>query len=260
MRHEENAAKSIPILCYHRIHTDDDPMMPPVKPNTYCGHVTASEFKRQMDYLAAKGYHTVTQDQIGRWLFEGGSLPARPIALHFDDNRYNVLENGLPVLRAHGFVASMYVITYLAEGKQIWPNDLPAMRWKDLEELVEAGWCIGAHTKTHLTFYEDDYSEEIRPRWVEEIKEPKDIIRAKLGVPVDHFVYPAGIWCEEAEKIVKRYYKTARLWREQLKDTDVPSALSVSRQSNPYRLTCINISAKMSFEAFSILVANAGNA
>ena len=61
----------VPILVYHRVHADDDPAMPEVAPDRYCGHVTASQFRQQMEYLAERGYHTITRDEIVAWLEEG---------------------------------------------------------------------------------------------------------------------------------------------------------------------------------------------
>lgn len=247
---------SFPILCYHRVHADDDPSTPDVRPGSYCGHVTASQFARQMKYLADCGYSTVTQDEVGAWLLGGEGLPPRPIAIHFDDNRYNVLENGLPIMKSCGFTATMYVITGLADGKQLWPNDFRALRWNDLDQLLKAGWCIGAHTKTHIQFARDDYSEDTREQWVEEIKGSQDIIRSRLGIPADHFAYPAGIWCEEAERIVMRHFRTVRLWSEGPVSPGVAHCEYVNRHSNPYRLMPININAKISFRDFNMLVAN----
>jgi len=250
----------LPILCYHRIHADDDPSTPEVRTDSYCGHVTASQFARQMKYLADSGYSAVTQDEVGAWLRDGEDLPGRPIAIHFDDNRYNVLQNGLPIMKSYGFTATMYVITGLADGEELWPNDFPAMRWDDIEQLVKAGWCIGAHTKTHIRFAGEDYSEDVREQWVDEIKGSQEIIRSRLGVSADHFAYPAGIWCEEAESIVMRHFRTARLWREGPVSPGAARSEYVTRQSNPYRLMPINISAKMSFADFSMLVMTSENA
>lgn len=46
-------ASRLPILCYHRVHLDNDPRTPPVVEGEYCGHVTLSVFRRQMTMLTS---------------------------------------------------------------------------------------------------------------------------------------------------------------------------------------------------------------
>ena len=60
----------VPILCYHRVHSDDDPMMPQVITGQYCGHVTESVFRNQMKWLAENGITTVTHLDIMKWIYE----------------------------------------------------------------------------------------------------------------------------------------------------------------------------------------------
>ena len=245
--------QAFPILCYHRIHANDDPSTPTVAPGAYCGHVTASQFERQMEYLAAGGYSTLTQDQIAAWLLDGDALPPQAVAIHFDDNRRNVFENGLPIMRARGFLATVFVVTDLADGKEVWKNDFPAMNWRDLKQILNAGWCIGGHTRSHVTFGGGTKPPRNHAHRLEEIAESQVILRKRLGISAGHFAYPGGTFDESAERVVKEFYRTARLWQE-YRYGPPPACEYVTRQSDPYRLMGINISVKSSFAEFQEIV------
>ena len=67
-------AERVAILCYHRVHSDDDPSMPAVEQN--CAHVTTSVFRRQMAALAAEGFSVVNHSQICDWIEGKADLPS----------------------------------------------------------------------------------------------------------------------------------------------------------------------------------------
>ena len=139
-------AEKLPILVYHRVHNDDDV----TEPNDG-GRTDLSLFKRQMNYLNEEGFKTVTYREIESWLYDGVELPERAVTIDFDDNRLNVLENALPVLKELGFVATVFVITDLASGNIMSGMvGYPALNWEHLEQLRDKGWCISPHTVKHL--------------------------------------------------------------------------------------------------------------
>ncbi|MCK5736508.1 MAG: hypothetical protein KAH21_08520, partial [Spirochaetaceae bacterium] len=70
------------------VHSDNDPDTPKVVEDRFCGHVTQSEFRKQMKLLADNGFTTVTHDDIKSWLYDGQELPdGKLIGIDFDDNR-----------------------------------------------------------------------------------------------------------------------------------------------------------------------------
>ena len=245
---------AVPILTYHRVHADDDPTMPDVVPGQYCGHVKRSQFEQQMDYLHDRGFDTLTQDDLATWLVDGREPPPKSVAINFDDNRCNVLENALPVLRARGFVATMVVITDLADGLELWENDYPALSWDDLAELVEAGWCIGSHTKTHVSFGSGFQPVHDEAHAIDEIAGSQEVIRRRLGVECDHFAYPWGTVDEAADTLVRHYYKTARVWQDQPQALPAAGYEYVNVMTDPHLLGCVHMSARMSLEQFRAAV------
>ena len=104
-KHRTCAASEVPVpvLMYHSIATGSTR-----KFRRFV--VDPAEFAAQMEYLDAAGYRPVTAAELagGR---SGGPLPPRPVVLTFDDAYTDFYSAALPVLREHGFRATLYVPT-----------------------------------------------------------------------------------------------------------------------------------------------------
>ena len=246
-------ARAVPIFAYHRVHSDDDPQMPPVRPDNHCGHVTASVFRQQMAAMADRGFTTVSHTQLAAWLYEGHELEGKKVAaIGFDDNRLNVLENALPVMEEYGFKATVWVISRLADSKYPEMQNYGWLNWDHLAQLRDRGWEMGAHTATHPFapfMIRGTAGPDGARRYVDDLLECNDAIERHLGTRPVHFAYPGGEWNDEAEALVLRYYRTARHW---ICD-DRPYAYN-TWETNPYRLQAINVSMHMSMERFERLL------
>ena len=85
-------------------------------------------------------------------------------------------------------------------------DDMVPMSWQDLEHLLDQGHTIGAHTINHRRLTEIESEDELK----REIVESGDIIRAKLGINIEHFSYPFGninSINKRAMKIIRGCYK-----------------------------------------------------
>ena len=249
---KDETTRQVPILCYHRVHRDDDAEMPSVVAGRYCGHVTCSVFRRHMTMLAKRGFTVVTHQIVMKWLYGEAVLPSGPIAcIDFDDNRLNVFENAHPVMNEYGFKGTVFVISRLADGDLPLMQSYPWMNWEHLGKLSEDGWTIGAHTASHLKLAQMlkgadgiDGSKRIR----DELINCNEAIKRELGFKPQHFAYPSGDWSEEVESYVVRYYRTARDWRGD--DQFKLNSFSI----NPYRLIGINTSMNMTDAMLSRLL------
>src|SRR5690349_566299 len=97
--------------------------------------VTPTAFAEQMSYLARAGYEPITVSQDVELSKRGGtSLPARPVVLTFDDGYEDFYAAALPVLRRHGFVATLYVCTAYIGGTSQW------LRWEREDERTMLSW------------------------------------------------------------------------------------------------------------------------
>src|SRR5437764_1349650 len=90
------------ILTYHRVADDGDALAVPV-----------AAFRRQMRWLAEERLPV-------SGVSSGVAARAEPsIALSFDDGFADVLETALPVLREHGFGATLYIVPAVIDGDAV---------------------------------------------------------------------------------------------------------------------------------------------
>ncbi len=240
----------VPILVYHRVHPDDD--APPVVAGKHCGHVLLSNFVRQMNYLHDHSFSVITHQELYGWLQDEVNLPPKPVLIDFDDNRGAAYDYAVPILAEYGWRATCFVITALADGKlpEMEHDGSPwytAMNWQQLEQLHEAGWIIGAHTRTHLNLCELAEA-GCHERIEMELRGCREDIERELGFTPFCFTYPEGEWNEAVEAVVAQLFATARHWYK-----GYPFRY-VTRRSNPLRLPAHNISERLSFADFVAFV------
>ena len=124
-------AGPVPILVYHALGT-------PPRSAPYPGlYVAKAEFEAQMRWLARKGYQAVTLDEVMSAWYHGGTLPAKPIVITFD--------NGYP---AQVTFAPMVLSRYG------WPaviNDITAghLHPAQLRRVLALGWEVDSHSVSH---------------------------------------------------------------------------------------------------------------
>ena len=161
---------SVPILEYHVLGTA--PAGAPY-PELY---VTRSDFSRQVDWLDEDGYQAVTLEEVEKAWYHGGTLPAKPVVLSFDDGYRPQFTFALPELRKHGWPG---LLNLKAEGSDLYTSNV--------ETMIAAGWELAAHTIHHL-----DLTTLGAEQLKEEVAGSRAILRRDYGVPVENFCYPAG--------------------------------------------------------------------
>jgi peptidoglycan/xylan/chitin deacetylase (PgdA/CDA1 family) len=160
----------VPILEYHVLGA---PPAGAPYPELY---VMRPDFSRQMDWLEEHGYQAVTLEQVEKAWYHGGTLPAKPVVLSFDDGYRPQFTFALPELRKHGWPG---LLNLKAEGSDLYTSNVEAM--------IAAGWELAAHTIHHL-----DLTTLGAAELKEEVAGSQAILRREYGVPVENFCYPAG--------------------------------------------------------------------
>ena len=164
--------KPVPILMYHAIRTA------PAGARNRALWVRPREFAAQVRALRRAGYRAVTMQRVWDSWQGRAALPPKPIVLSFDDGYASQVRIALPVLRRVRW-AGVLNLTLSEVGKL--GGDAAVRR------LIDAGWEIGAHTRTHpdLTVVSDI---QLRDEVVTARREMQD----RFEVPANFFCYPAG--------------------------------------------------------------------
>lgn len=160
----------VPILEYHVLGAP-----PPDAPYPEL-YVTRPDFHRQMNWLEKHGYQAVTLEAVEDAWYNGGTLPAKPVVVSFDDGYRPQFTYALPELSKHGWPG---VLNLKAEGSDLYESNVRAM--------IAAGWELAAHTIDHSDLTTLDAAALKR-----ETAGARRILRRRYGVPVKSFCYPAG--------------------------------------------------------------------
>lgn len=149
--------------------------------------VSPERFAQQMRALSILGLRGVTLGQLGDAVLrrEADAL----VGLTFDDGYRDVLLSAAPVLERHGFTATIFAVSSLLGGENVW--DPPPRRQlvdeADLRELAARGWEIGAHSTTHARLTDLD-ADRLR----HEVSGSRAALADVTGVEPRSFCYPYG--------------------------------------------------------------------
>jgi peptidoglycan/xylan/chitin deacetylase (PgdA/CDA1 family) len=156
----------------------------------YCDH---RRFASQMAFLARFGFRVIALDQALAGLRGEGPIPSRAVVLTFDDAYVNFLDYALPVLRRHGFPATVYAISGWLGRRAEWFAKDPGrpipelMTAAQLREIRTAGIGIGSHSVEHPKLA------DLRPEHQRrELADSKADLEDLLGEEVAHLCYPYG--------------------------------------------------------------------
>jgi peptidoglycan/xylan/chitin deacetylase (PgdA/CDA1 family) len=120
-------------------------------------------------------------------------LPRRSVAITIDDGYADNLEIAHPILRRHGFSATLFLISGKLGGRSDWSkeggatDDRPLLSEEQALRLRSEGHAIGAHTRTHRplpTLAEEEARAEVGGSRAD--------LESVLGTPVPTFAYPYG--------------------------------------------------------------------
>lgn len=131
-------------LMYHRIAPDEAPRdtaQPAFQPNRSL-IVSAGAFNEQMAYLS-RHCNCLSLPQAIDYL-KSGRLPHRSVVVTFDDGYLDNLTIALPILKAHGIPATVYVTTGLiSQDASLW--------WYELEQ------CIATNVELNFMWRNQNY-------------------------------------------------------------------------------------------------------
>jgi peptidoglycan/xylan/chitin deacetylase (PgdA/CDA1 family) len=173
----ESDSAEIPILMYHNLKVLDASADDTLRTWT----VNPEDFVAQLDYIKARGFHTVTLPQLVNFFKGGAPLPTHPIVLTFDDAWSEHYTLAFPELQKRGMVGVFFVPTSYAQvgGK--------LLNWAQVVQMDRGGMDIESHTINHL-----DLTKINRDDVRHQLVDAKKILEQKLGHPLIGLSYPYG--------------------------------------------------------------------
>lgn len=168
------------VAMYHSItDTADDPYRVTVSP---------VRFARQLHWLGDRGLRGVSVRELLAATAAGRAKGL--VGLTFDDGYADFLDSALPLLRRHGFTATVYVLPGRLGGTNAWDTAGPSKSLLTEDEILriaDAGMEIGSHGLTHVSLTGADDTV-----LAAETRLSRELLEEMTGTPVDGFCYPYG--------------------------------------------------------------------
>ena len=198
------------VLAYHNVvrqgHTP-----PPGDPGA---HIALDRFVEQMRWIRRR-YTVIPLTELRERI--GTSRPLRGVlALTFDDGYRGTVTEALPVLKALGLPATLFVVGeapgrrtpfwWDAKGESVAiPDALLPANWEELRRAAREGFEIGAHSMHHhdlTTLTPDELAHDLLGC--------TNRIAIHLGIQPTSFAYPYGRWDPRVRNAVRTAgFKTA---------------------------------------------------
>lgn len=165
-------------------------------PNLLC--VTPARFAAQMAWLRRRGLRGVA---VGTLLAAArAGRASRLVGLTFDDGYAAIAGDAVPVLREHGFTATVFALPGRLDGVNDWDEGTPwpLLSASQLADLAAAGMEIGSHGATHAALA------GAGPRLLAaEVAGSRARLRQITGQPVRGFAYPYGALDQRARDAIR---------------------------------------------------------
>jgi peptidoglycan/xylan/chitin deacetylase (PgdA/CDA1 family) len=171
----------LPVLMYHSISdtTESD------TPEYYRVCTSPARFAEHMAILAREGRRGVSLKEGLQALEDPSGMGEQLVAITFDDGFRDFYTAAHPILKEHGFKATMYLPTaFIGDSSQTFKGR-PCMTWMEIKELHLQGIEFGSHTVTHPVLHGLAFSEIEK-----ELEDSRNQIEERLESECDAFAYP----------------------------------------------------------------------
>lgn len=217
---------------------------------------------------AELGFQSISYEELAAWRAGQAALPERPIMFDFDHPVKSIHAELAPLMARYEYRGNLFINTKPLE--DMYAGGLPEdqlrqwMTWEELQELMAAGWHLGAHTHSHPNLsklsVEDPSGAQVRG----ELAKCDELLHRHLGIQPQDFAFTGTSWSSAAEAEVKQRYRFGRLWivgamyeadGQPIRYADLvgvagadeadggppAAARYITRESNPYRLPSMEL-------------------
>ena len=197
-----NQHAAVMSLCYHRFED---------RPHDALA-ISPADFESQMQQLKDAGFTVIPMQDFLAWRRGDKDIPAKSVIITIDDGYVSGYDVAWPILKKFNYPFTMFIyIDYVGTGGK-------SMTWDQLTEMRDAGVDIESHSYSHSNLkapgvgvdkrtkerVAKDIKELGQDGWMrKEIVTSKAVIEKQLGIKVNVFAYPFGIYNQKARDLVK---------------------------------------------------------
>ena len=196
----------LPVIMYHSVCDK--------QPTDYI--VTPQQLDADLAWLKAKGFVSVSAEQLIRYTKGCGELPQKPVLITFDDGFYNNLSAALPLLEKYDMRAVVSIVgRYTDDYAPADPHSesYSYLTWEDISELAASGRIeIGSHTydmhsrsdgRQGCAKLPDERDEEYAFTFGSDIGLLRTELHQNCGIIPAVFAFPFGALCKESLPVLR---------------------------------------------------------
>ncbi|MEE9342082.1 MAG: polysaccharide deacetylase family protein [Gammaproteobacteria bacterium] len=208
--------------------------------------VTPENFELQLGWLREHGWSSYT---ISELMAMGHQVPAKSVAITFDDGYQDNLTAALPLLEQYDFKATVYLVVDRMNNdwsvnRKAHHDEGELMREAKLNDeqvhqmLASGRIELASHSLTHPNLLDCDDNQLHK-----ELAESRQQLEVKFSVPVKSFAYPFGLYRSDQVSVVDVCgYTSAVTTQEGINEALTENSLQLKR---------IKVSGKDSMRTFS---------
>jgi peptidoglycan/xylan/chitin deacetylase (PgdA/CDA1 family) len=156
--------------------------------------IAPAQFEAHMLALRRAGMRAVAAGSLVDWLEGGSPLPASSFVMTFDDGFRSVREHAHPVLQRLGWPYTVFLVSGLIGGQDIWTRSanpdcrsFPLLNAEEILDMQREGVSFHSHTCSHASLPTLDDQ-----RLAAELVESRVALERLLGRAADLLAYPFG--------------------------------------------------------------------
>lgn len=172
--------------------------------------ITPQMFEQQMQELKNRGLTVIGMQDFLAWKRGEKNIPPRSAIITFDDGWKSQYDVAWPILKKYNYPLTLFIYTEGVRGGHFGGGE--AITWEQLAEMRDAGVDIQAHSATHQDLkkpYDKVRKKRLSPeeyqQWLDaEIAGSKQLLEQRLGIRVNCFAVPYGLWNQQVKDTAMR--------------------------------------------------------
>lgn len=191
------------MLYYHRVNATPRRLLGLVSQEL---SVSPAAFARQLAYLRRRRFVPLSAADVEAHLESGRPFPAKALLITFDDGYADNYTEALPLLRAAGIPALVFLPTDFVGRAEPFPWDPGGLAeasrpltWNEVRAMARAGIAFGSHSRSHARL-------DTLPAAAldAELVESRAVIERETGERVAFLAYPAGDFSAPVQDAARR--------------------------------------------------------
>lgn len=201
----EISEKKVPIIMYHKVSNNKSLLGKFV--------ISVEEFEQDLKFIKGNGYETIFMEDLIEFVYNGRSLPEKPIMLTFDDGNFSIDKYVLPLIEKYDAKIVVSIIGKLTDDFSARTNIegkyFPHLTWEQINKLIDSNLVeIQNHSydlhKDIGAKKRKGQSEEAYKDWlVTDLSKLQDRISVMTKQRATTFAYPFGAISPTSDGIIK---------------------------------------------------------